>query len=432
MRVHYYLFLYFFSIALIAKAQCPVTSPTANLNTSDSNAPGCDAGTYRFVGQAGPNAGGTCFSFTGSSCGIAYYGSTYSLNCGFCVSFTFNLSTFTSDGIAFTMADFSQTPSGDPCSSPLDACANGGNIGYNTFNNLASNLNGGGALTIEYDCFDNTAQGDADLSCDHIAIVEDGNNNAFVSRACSPVNLDNGANHTSQICWDPSINRLTVSVDGSTVLTLNQNIRNYFSGTNLHFAFSSGYNPSFIGSNTVCNWTVSPFGTSLDLDVTSLRGEFLGGKAKLNWVNAFEASTVFQVERSTDGSFFETISDALVFPGSTEAAFEDERPQHRINYYRLRMQLESGETVFSEVVAVDASLKSPFELWQIEKDVMVRTDFQGSYIVRILDGKGMEIKRIQASGDVDISIQALAEGHYWVSLVSQEGVFTKRILLIND
>lgn len=306
---------------------------------ADAASPGCDANSWVHEdGTSGDNAGGCQFFLDNTTCDLIIWSDPIDLNCAFCANFNFQINPG-DEGLAFTMFNVSAMGSTNfPCSTPFDcgggaasgSTADGGNLGYSpTFSN--ANLNNGGALTMEYDIQNNSSDGIADLVngtyCPHVSINEDGCNLFNLQSGCAPA-INDGFPHSTNICWDPTCNELTVYVDGVLTTSLNSDIRDYFLTDIVHFAFSSGYSGGDGSVSQVCNFTVSSPSSSciipdtqqlpqsanctpillpvtLDNFTASVESK---RSISLDWITSNEINNdYFMIQRSYDGIVWENI-----------------------------------------------------------------------------------------------------------------------------
>lgn len=414
----------------ISYSQCPTYSSFDNFDDTDGGSPGCTATSWKHeqsVSFSG-SPSGDCLVLGGTTCDISWYSERYNLNCAFCVDFDFTLSTLTSDGIAFNMSDFSTRGGNFPCSTPI-GCGVGGNIGYNNLNNT----NTGGSLTVEFDVFDNTADGDADLPCDHVAIVEDGNNNTFVQRACTTgINMDDGNPHAAQICWDPTTNQLTVKVDGTTFLTLNTDIRSYFSASpaQINFGLSSGYNGSFLGSNTVCDLNITP--GPMNADELNFSAKLKNKNIELAWSNPDNIKSKYEILRSNDGINYKTIASQYSLENQLNYTLIDYEPYSGNNYYKIREEIiHSGIVTEStpKIVSIDNNL---INIVHHKKSLAFHTDTRQQYKVEIYNTIGELVLQNEFKGSETINLLNLNDGIYIVNIISEDSVFSKKIYLSNQ
>lgn len=293
-----YVSLFFILLTLSlgsVNAQCPVVSPN-DFSSVDGGSPGCDAGTWKRE-QSAAFASSSCVDLTGAnSFGGAWYCTTYSLTCDFCVTFDFSMpaqsASDTSDGLAFIIQD-QTAPGGAAISS-----GTGGNLGYDASSSLNSS-----SLVFEIDVYDNSPD-DNDLACDHISMIQDGDNDtAPIEQACAPSNLNDGGTHTFSLCWDPSAGatgELTVAIDGIDVFTYTGDISSFFGGTDVWFGLTSGAGPDLVGDNQACNFDVTPI-NSMGIDLQYFELSQRNNAVAINW-SAVEDENfdAYMVERSFD------------------------------------------------------------------------------------------------------------------------------------
>ena len=413
------------SLALLSFAQCPVSSPQNDTSDTDGGSPGCDAGSYKYEGNVSSSSAGACMRFAGTTCGIAWYADSYSLDCPFCVSFTFNLSTFTSDGIALSFVDFSNN--NFPCSTPI-GCDEGGNLGYNRINTGNANIDG--SLTIEFDVFDNGADGDDDPSCDHISIVQNGNNNTSEAQACSSMNMDDGNDHTANICWDPSTNELTVYVDGVAQVTLSTDIRNYFNNNDIHFGFSSGYNGSFLGENNICDWTVTA-GTPTGVEPNSFKGKVENNKVQLSWIEAKDFVTKYEVQKSNDGDNYAYLTTVEAGEDNTKYLVYDENPIIGANYYRIKQVEYTGVESFVNPIVVNYA-KGTFNINKVNQTLYISPTSKGSYQTTILDASGKTLYQDTCEGFKEINLSGFNNGIYFLNITSSQETKSEKLFIWNE
>ena len=405
-------------------AQCPVTAPNSDWTTADGGSLGCDDGSYK--NEGGVSTSETCSSFTGTTCGLIWYGSSYSLTCGFCVSFTARMSTAdVSDGLAFTMTSFSTA--GFPCSTPI-GCDEGGNIGYNRINSGNANIDG--SLTVELDVFDNTADGDADADgmgtyCEHVAVVANGDNNTSEAFACV-ADLGDNTDKNVEICWDPDTDVLTVSIDGTEYISLNSDIvADYFGGnTDVHFGFSSGYNSGFTGVNTICNWTVVPPGT---VDIKLIDFDIIKNKKSisLEWQTYDQKNNKFIVQRSNDGKKYSDIGEAI--SNTNKFNFEDKSPINGQNIYRLKQIDESGKSNYFKSESIHY-VGEKINVYSTDKNIVIN-GIESSYKVDLININGQKIETLHCEGTASIHTENLTSGIYVLQFFYDNKTEIKKIII---
>lgn len=379
------------------KAQCPVVSPN-DFGSVDGGSPGCDAGTWKKE-QSAAFASSTCVDLTGAnSFGGAWYCTTYSLTCDFCVTFNFSLpaqsATDTSDGIAFIIQD-QTAPGGAAISS-----GTGGNLGYDASGSLNSS-----SLVFEIDVYDNSPD-DNDLACDHITMIEDGDNDtAPIEQACAPSNLNDGGTHTFSLCWDPTAGangELTVSIDGTDVFTYTGDITSFFGGTDVWFGLTSGAGPDLAGDNQVCDFDVTPI-SSMGIDVQYFELSQRNNAVVINWSAVEdEKFDAYIVERSSDLHEWTLVKELV--PTQRESGKDnsyqivDRNAEAGMHYYRLsesdvdgalhqhitkKINVEKEDVDIHSVTYSDGQLSASLSYAHYENSSFAVYDLVGSLLVEI-------------------------------------------------
>ena len=434
----YILILISLTIGLNVFGQCPVTSPNSTLSATDAGSPPCDPNIYEYQGDVSNS--GSCFQFSGTSCGIAYYGNTYSLTCGFCVTFDMTLSTLTADGLAFTIADFSAAYNDNPCEKFL-GCNLGGNIGYNEFNNAADNLGGGsgngGALTVEFDVYDNIADGDADEPslgagyCPHVAVVEDGDNGSFEDFSCV-ADLNDGSLKQIEICWDPTGPTFSVDIDGTNYINMSTDIvSSYFpsGNTDVHFAFTSGYNPSFLGTNTACNWDVIEY-PSLGVALKNFEVNVVEKEIEITWETLREENAKsYIIEKSTDGKNFFKLAeiDASNELSGSDYIYTDKKPVAGVSYYRLKQVDQDNKTEYLGIRQI--AYFNDLNVFYDNQEIMLFGYKKEVKYLKVYDMGGSLIYASQNIGDQQYKVGNLNKGIYIVELESNNSTIVKKIVV---
>jgi hypothetical protein len=214
-------------------AQFLTVDGTAIADGGGGGSPSCNTGQFRRVNSASAPSG-NCVTFTTGTFqnGAVWVCDRIDLNQGFKVNFTANFGNNTAggDGIAFVL----QTEG-----VPGVIGGRAGGIGYAQGDGGGCQGAAGGcpitpSVAVEFDTWDNTADGLNDIAANHIAIHTNGQMNADntldgpISAINSVNNIRDGLNHDVCITWDPAINRMQVFFDGNLRLTYNGNIRTVF------------------------------------------------------------------------------------------------------------------------------------------------------------------------------------------------------------
>ncbi|MFP5470583.1 MAG: hypothetical protein ACLGGV_03230 [Bacteroidia bacterium] len=403
-------------------SQCPTTSPS-DFNVTDGGSIGCTSDTWKHEQGVTYGESGNCLILAGTTCDLSWHTVRYDLNCSFCAEFTFTLSTLTSDGIAFSMVDNTNKGSAFPCSTPY-GCAEGGNLGYNNLTN--TNTSNGGALTVEIDVFNNSTDGDADPSCDHVSIVEDGNNNTFVQQACLP-NMDDGNPHTFRMCWNASTNQLTITIDGTTYITLNQDIRNYFDDDSVNFAFSSGYNGSFAGQNQVCSFNIGP--NALDAENLNFNAHQKNKTVELMWHNSENISAKYELLKSKDGIYYESLTSLFSIENRLNYVYVDKLPFKGTNYYKIKEELLHSGKITESSPTVVTFKENNITIYAYKKQLSLTLDEKVEYTLKVMGIMGNTVFEETYKGKTLLDLSFLDNGIYIVNVITENEVSSEKIYI---
>lgn len=151
-----------------------------------------------------------------------------------------------------------------------------------------------------------------------------------------------------------------------------------------------------------------------------------GSKAVLRWNCSGTQAKYYTVERSADAAMFETLGTV---PGaaSGNCDFVDAAPVGEKNFYRLRLEKESGAMLYSEVKRLDfltgASSARLLNTAAAGGRIGVETSAGGH--LRIVSAVGAEVVRTRVEGGVVwVNVSGLATGVYGVVM---DGVWVGRI-----
>jgi len=127
-----------------------------------------------------------------------------------------------------------------------------------------------------------------------------------------------------------------------------------------------------ITSNTIYNteWTLSSIISPLPIQLLTFDAKPNHKNVDLNWSTLSEINNDhFNVERSKDGEFFESIGSIAGANNSSsriDYQFRDEHPFNGISYYRLRQTDFDGASSLSRIVPIHLSdVKNPFSLFPV-------------------------------------------------------------------
>lgn len=242
---------------------------------------------------------------------------------------------------------------------------------------------------------------------------------------CGPAN--NGSDLIEDVCGNGWTNDIAVTAGQTYYLLVNK--------------WSPG------GSGFTLDWVVAS-GASLNcavlpVELMRFTAEPNGDIVDLTWTTASETNNdYFTVERSRDGENFEPIQRVN---GAGTISYErtyltiDPQPLKGVSYYRLKQTDFDGKYTYSETVAVKFGNRSgAFELFPNPAGDKVSVIFNETVredrTLRITDMSGREVFRTRfgiadAVSSYTADVSGLSKGVYFVSLESEQGVTTQRLLL---
>lgn len=188
------------------------------------------------------------------------------------------------------------------------------------------------------------------------------------------------------------------------------------------------------GSGKEGTFTIVATGTPLAIKLDNITATNIGTLNRIDWNTQTEdIGDRFELERSSDGKEYTTISSVLAKGKASQYSYVDERAYTGINYYRIKMLDASGATQYSKVVT--ATVKNTrFEVSAFPNPVSdkltirVSNGIQPNAQVVMMDIAGKVIRRITIS-DVETSIdmQGMAKGVYLIKYTDDEHTKTMRI-----
>ncbi len=184
----------------------------------------------------------------------------------------------------------------------------------------------------------------------------------------------------------------------------------------------------------------------LPLSLTQFVGTLLKDKTCLVWTTTNEQKTkVFEVETSTDGKVFSTLSSVLANGGINSFAryqFVDEAPKDGINYYRLKIVDNNGIYTYSKTISINKALSTK----SIELTAVYPNAFSNQLTVncnaaksekiemQIVSSNGIVLKSIKVAvqkGKNSLqlnNLEALASGVYFLKLIGVDSGTVQRVV----
>jgi hypothetical protein len=171
-------------------------------------------------------------------------------------------------------------------------------------------------------------------------------------------------------------------------------------------------------------WTVPA--PSVPVDLISFTAEKFNTKSRLNWSTASELNNShFDIERSTDGRNFSYIGQIEGKGNSSlmnNYEFVDQRPENKLNYYRLKQVDFDGRTDYSDVKTVNFDSALSLEIFPNPVVDFIRVSSQEeNIVVNIFDVEGkLSFSKKSISGE-DINTSNLASGVYLLEVSTVDG-----------
>jgi hypothetical protein len=181
-----------------------------------------------------------------------------------------------------------------------------------------------------------------------------------------------------------------------------------------------------VGFNQYCDVVPSQ---PLAVKISSFQGYLNTNKVTLNWTIAEnEMVSQFDVERSTDGTYFSTA--AMVF-GSDKTGSENYQFAQPMNtdviYYRLKMIDKNNKLTYSKVLVFKTSTSRDFSLKVLNNpvtdklSVSFETNNSGPVTISLLDMAGRQVMQqklnsFKGSNMISIPLPVLHSGMYVVDL----------------
>lgn len=160
----------------------------------------------------------------------------------------------------------------------------------------------------------------------------------------------------------------------------------------------------------------------------------------LSWQTASEINNdYFIVQRSSDGIHFDDLLKVKGNGNSTslkDYVAYDENPINGINYYRLKQVDYDGKTEYSSVISIDFEKdENKFLVFPNPSSglITVATQMENDGKIAIYDaiGKMVFYQDIKDNVPNSISLEHLANGNYFIQLINNNNVSTKKITLIH-
>lgn len=154
-------------------------------------------------------------------------------------------------------------------------------------------------------------------------------------------------------------------------------------------------------------------------------------KVKLDWLSNYDNIKQISIEKSSNNNIFKQIYSSSVLIRNGEY-FDDELNKTTV-YYRLKLTTNDGKIVYSKTVSIANKSNIDFSIQPnpAHSFINIKVDkLIGNSKLLIVDYLGKVIKQQNLSiGNNTIDMSHLTKGMYFVSIVTQQGKLTQKLIL---
>lgn len=176
--------------------------------------------------------------------------------------------------------------------------------------------------------------------------------------------------------------------------------------------------------NNLFTTTIVVQNTPLPVQFHSFSAKAEGCDVKLDWVTTNEVNNAyFNVERSADGTSFESVAKVNANMNNTDRAtysYVDKAPSNGINFYRISQIDLDGKNYTTNIVSAkgNCNVVSPIELFPNPATEVVKVKgLSGTNTVRLFNILGQQIMEETTTADVyPVKVSRLASGTYQVQV----------------
>jgi hypothetical protein len=168
---------------------------------------------------------------------------------------------------------------------------------------------------------------------------------------------------------------------------------------------------------------------TLPVKLASFNAAKEGNTALLSWTTTEETnSKSFEVQRSTNGKKWETITNVLAKGESkvlVDYAAIDKEPLNGTNLYRLHMIDQDGKTAFSSIQSLNFDVKPNVSVYPnpvSDQLNILSSDWNKVVRVQILNASGLEVYKSSIEPVKTINVKHLAAGMYIVKVTEKNDV----------
>lgn len=248
------------------------------------------------------------------------------------------------------------------------------------------------------------------------------------------------ANAVTQVTYEDGSNDWpNTDNNGSVELTCVDPTMNCDLDSGLNWQLANGSNTSNPAGadNNTDNGSPGTFPnpmTQLGVSLIRFDATLKNNQVILDWTTAQEEDNArFYIERSTDGTAYETIG-AVSGSGNTTLAqayyFIDRNPRAGLNFYRLRDLDYTGKTTYSTAVAIELTQDETISVYPnpVTAQLYIAGQLDDNATYQIVNQLGEVLQIGVLTNDNNVSVANLPQGLYFINIQNGDRLFTERLI----
>jgi len=233
---------------------------------------------------------------------------------------------------------------------------------------------------------------------------------------------------TTNVAYDPAVHLLATGISGNPIeltgseSTVNAIRQVVFTGIT---SFSGGTGAVGVG-----------LGSALPVTLFSFSGKSVENYINLSWKTTSELNAhSFEIQRSFNAKNFERIGQLRAIGTTSDLSvyeFNDSLPMPGLNYYRLKQLDLDGTFAFSKIISVTWEGSNALVIYPNPATEQIELELPQSSVIReivIIAESGSVIKKIKQPGRI-VNVRSLANGSYFMKIVTTNKVFTQKFVKI--
>ncbi len=192
-------------------------------------------------------------------------------------------------------------------------------------------------------------------------------------------------------------------------------------------------NVNTTGANFYRVWTLSDYSHPLPIELTYFEGECQNSIVNLSWETSNNELNTFLVQKSLNGSIFNTIGTTTSTAGNNKFQFIDNNPYLERTYYRLVGNENTDNEIYSDMIVVNScdkntsiSIFSPINSSEIHLEITTQVaNTKNTFMLVDLSGKIIFQENIRTTNKginkFLINQPNIAKGIYNAILITDKG-----------